>query len=234
MTSRFFYLSLICLAVITSCSKVQDFTVFGTVKGLKKGTLYLQKIKDSTLVNLDSLTVNGDPNFKFHTELKEPQILYLHLDKKDGSIYNDRIIFFAEPGEMNITTTLKGFDRKASITGSQNQVRWTQFEKINKQFNITNINLMQSSFKAQKNGRLETVSKYRDSIKTLQQRRYRYIGNFAITNKEYAIAPYLVLTQIPDASTSYLDTIYKSFPPKNQQSIYGKQLAKILQNRSKK
>ena len=147
---------------------------------------------------------------------------------------NDRIIFFAEPGEMRITTSLKDFDRKATIIGSKNQIKWTQFEKINKQFNITDINLIQNSFQAQKSGNQEAVLKYNDSINTLLKRRYRYIGNFAVTNKEYPIAPYVVVTQMPDASVSYLDTIYKSFPTKIQQSLYGKQLAQLVQRRSQK
>lgn len=234
MISRFFFLVFICVAILSSCSKNQNFTVTGTVKGLKKGTLYLQQLKDSTLINLDSIVVDGSPNFKFSTELKEPQALYLHLDKKDASVYNDRIIFFAEPGEMRITTSLKDFDRKATIIGSKNQIKWTQFEKINKQFNITDINLIQNSFQAQKSGNQEAVLKYNDSINTLLKRRYRYIGNFAVTNKEYPIAPYVVVTQMPDASVSYLDTIYKSFPTKIQQSLYGKQLAQLVQRRSQK
>lgn len=225
-------LFILSITTLISCSKSDDFTVSGTVEGLKKGTLYLQTIQNNRIVSLDSIIINGNPDFKFTTSLKEPQALYLYLDKKDASVYDDRISFFAEPGEMSVTTSLKGFDKQASITGSKNHEKWIEFETINKQFNIVNINLIKNSLDAKKYGDQETVLKYNDSIKTLQLRRYRYIGNFAITNKELSIAPYIVVTQMPDASASYLDTIYKSFPIKIQQSIYGKQLVQILQSRA--
>ncbi len=228
---RVFILFFLSLVTLTSCSKNGNFTVTGTVKGLKKGTLYLQEIQDTLLVNLDSLQVDGNPDFEFTTDLKEPQIMYLHLDKKDASDYDDRILFFAEPGEMTITTSLKDFERFAAIIGSNNQIKWNDFQKINAQFNDQNLDLIKNSFDAQKSGNQEAILKYDDSLNQLLLRRYRYTGNFAITHKDFEIAPYIVLTQIPDASISYLDTIYKSFPQKTQKSMYGKQLKDLIQSR---
>ena len=41
---------------IFSCSKVEpNMAVTGQIKGLKKGTLYLQQLKDTMLVVLDSV-----------------------------------------------------------------------------------------------------------------------------------------------------------------------------------
>lgn len=37
-------------------------TVSGNVKGLKKGTLYLQKVNDTVLITVDSLQIKGDGN----------------------------------------------------------------------------------------------------------------------------------------------------------------------------
>lgn len=229
---RIVVLLILSLFIVSSCSKGGNFTVSGTVKGLKKGTLYLQKIEDTTLVNIDSLLVDGNPEFEFSTDLKEAQVLYLHLDKKDASGYDDRILFFAEPGEMNITTSLKNFEGFAAVIGSENQMKLAQFQKINKQFNDKNLDLIKASFDAQKSGDQETILKYDDSLNNLLQKRYKYTGNFAITNKELPIAPYIVVTQIPDAKVSYLDTLYKSMPNKTRKSMYGKQLKKLIESRS--
>ena len=229
---RVFCLLFLSFITLISCTKSGDFTLTGTVKGLKKGTIYLQKIQDTVLVNLDSLVIDGNPDFEFATDLKEPQVLYLHLDKKDASEYDDRILFFAEPGEISITTSLKNFESFAAITGSQNQVKWQEFHKINDKFNDKNLDLIKDSFTAQKSGDQEAILKYDDSLNSLLQRRYRYTGNFAITNKEMPIAPYLVITQIPDASVKYLDTIYKSLPVKMQASLYGEQLKELISSRT--
>ena len=64
----------------------------GTVEGLRKGTLYLQKVQDSLLVSIDSLVVDGSPEFQFVTEVESPEIYYLYLNKEDGDSQNDRIL----------------------------------------------------------------------------------------------------------------------------------------------
>lgn len=229
---RVFLLLFGLLMSTVSCSKSGDFVVSGTVKGLKKGTLYLQQVQDTTLVNLDSLLVDGNPDFELAASLKEPQVLYLHLDKKDATEFDDRISFFAEPGEMTITTKLKNFEGAAVIAGSQNQKMWQEYQKMNRQFNDKNLDLLKDSFNAQKSGDQEAILKYDDSLQNLLTRRYRYTGNFAITHKENPVAPYLVITQIPDASVTYLDTIYKSLPPKIKESKYGSQLKGLIKSRS--
>ena len=193
-------------SLLFSCSRTADLKLTGTVKGLKKGTLYLQRLQDTILVTVDSLIVDGDPDFEFYADLKEPEVLYLHLDKVDASGYDDRIRFFAEPGEMNIITSLKNFESFAAITGSQNQVKMNEFLKMSIKFNSKNLDLLKASFDAQKSGDQEEIQKYDDSLQILLKSKYRYTGNFAATNKDLAVAPYLVITEIPDATIPYLDT----------------------------
>ncbi|MEM7382644.1 MAG: DUF4369 domain-containing protein, partial [Bacteroidota bacterium] len=87
--------------------------VTGNVKGLKKGTLYLQHIPDSVLVTVDSLTIAGDGNFNFEIPLDHAEIFYLYLDKTDNNDINDRITFFGEPGTITINTAWNTFDTQA-------------------------------------------------------------------------------------------------------------------------
>ncbi len=227
---RFLQLFLIA-SLILSCSKSGNFTVTGNVNGLKKGTLYLQRVQDTMLINIDSLVVDGDANFEFVTELKEPEVLYLYLDKKDESGYDDRIPFFAEEGEMIITTSLKNFESFAAIIGSENQMKWKEFKEMNKRFNDKNLDLLKASFEVRREGIEEEILAYDDSLQALLQRKYRYTGNFVATNAALEIAPYLVLTQIPDANITYLDTLYKRFPRKIKKSKYGKQLKDLVETR---
>lgn len=218
-------------SLLFSCSRTADLKLTGTVKGLKKGTIYLQKLQDTVLVTVDSLIVDGDPDFEFYAELKEPEVLYLHLDKVDASGYDDRIRFFAEPGEMNIITSLKNFESFAAITGSQNQVKMNEFLKMSIKFNSKNLDLLKASFDAQKSGDQEEIQKYDDSLQILLKSKYRYTGNFAATNKDLAVAPYLVITEIPDATIPYLDTLYGRFPKKIKSSKYGRELQKLIKVR---
>lgn len=218
-------------SLLFSCSRTADLKLTGTVKGLKKGTIYLQRLQDTILVTVDSLIVDGDPDFEFYADLKEPEVLYLHLDKVDASGYDDRIRFFAEPGEMNIITSLKNFESFAAITGSQNQAKMNEFLKMSIKFNSKNLDLLKASFDAQKSGDQEEIQKYDDSLQILLKSKYRYTGNFAATNKDLAVAPYLVITEIPDATIPYLDTLYGRFPKKIKSSKYGRELQSLIKAR---
>ena len=62
-------LSLISLTLFIICcnSDQNKMIVSGSVDGLRKGTIYLQKEIDSTIVSLDSLKISGNSNFKLNT-----------------------------------------------------------------------------------------------------------------------------------------------------------------------
>ena len=55
-------ISLIILALFIICcnSDQNNMIVSGNVDGLRKGTIYLQKEIDSTIVSLDSLKIRGN------------------------------------------------------------------------------------------------------------------------------------------------------------------------------
>ncbi|WGK65030.1 DUF4369 domain-containing protein [Croceiramulus getboli] len=224
-------LSLFILILIVSCSQKKDFTLSGTVSGLKKGTLYLEKLQDTLLVRLDSVVIDGDPAFELATELKEPEVLYLHLEKKDASDYDDRILFFAEPGEMTLTTSLENFERQAAITGSENQAKLEEYTAMIMRFNDRNLDLLKASFEAQQKDENEAILAADQQMQALTKRRYLYTVNYALNNKNLEIAPYLALSEIFDANVTYLDTIYKSLAPKVQRSRYGKELKDFIKDR---
>ena len=102
----------------------------GHVDGLKKGTLLLQRIEDTLLVSVDSVMVNGDSNFEFSKEIESPEIYYLYLRLKDGTLIDERIPFFAEPGEISIKTSLKNLAVNARVEGSKNQDALNDYKKL--------------------------------------------------------------------------------------------------------
>jgi len=102
-----FSISLIALILITGCepkpkSNIDNMIVKGRIEGLRKGKLYLQKMEDTLLVNIDSTLVKGTPNFSFETPIKTAEIFYLYLDKEDGDSLNDRILFFGKKEQLKL------------------------------------------------------------------------------------------------------------------------------------
>lgn len=220
-------LLLLFIFFIVSCGKKEhDLTVKGQIEGLKKGTIYLKKANDSTLVNVDSLVINGSAEFELYSDLDSPEIFFLYLDKNSSE--NDRITFFADKGITEINTTLKNFVFDAKINGSEQQKKLEEYQLIISRLNGRDLDLIKANFDAQKNRdttKLDSIKKqYDKSIK----RKYLYTVNFALNNKDSEIAPYLALTEIYNAKVSFLDTINNSLTPKVKSSKYGKKLQRFI------
>lgn len=218
---------LLSICLMLSCGEKQhDLTVKGQIKGLKKGTIYLKKVNDSLLINVDSLVINGNSNFELHSNIDSPEVFFLYLDK--NSTKNDRITFFADKGITEISTTLKDFVYDAKINGSKQQKKLEEYRTIISRLNGQNLDLIKENFEAQKAGdsaKLDSIQKQYD--KTIK-RKYLYTVNFALNNKDSEIAPYLALTEIFDANINLLDTINNSLTQKVKVSKYGIELQSYI------
>lgn len=232
MTKLYKTLSLIIIVVLAvSCGKDNNanFTLKGTVKGLKKGVVYLQKDGDSSIVDLDSMVITGQPEFTLQTNLEEPILLYLKLFKNDGEEHY--IPFFADKGITEINTTLKKFNYDSKITGSKQHLLLEEYLGIVSQFNNKNLEVIEASFNAQKdNDSIAQDSLYKVADQLIK-RKYAYTIQFAINNKDSEIAPYLALYETRNANPIYVDSIYNSLTSEIKNSFYGKKLKDAIAER---
>ena len=196
--------------------------VSGNIDGLKKGTIYLQKQQDSIIVSIDSILLEGNSNFKLETEINEPDIYYLYLDKNDGDSLNDIITFFGNNGEINIKTSLKNFDSSYEISGSKNTELLQEYFSIIRKFNLQNLDLLEIFYKAQIENNQAKIDSVNTQIENLIKRKYLYTLNFATNNSEFEISPYLAVSQIADANQEFLLKLYDTLPEKIKNSKYGK------------
>lgn len=225
-------LFILVLIFVAACSnKETNLEIEGRVQGLKKGTIYLQKIEDTSLVTVDSVRIDGRENFTFETFVESPQVMYLYLNKKDNNTYNDRIMFFAEPGKMVINTTLKNFEGDVVVEGSENHRKLMEYKTMIQRFNDRNLELIQKNLQAQQQENLEVQDSTNKEFENLIRRRYLFTVNFALNNKDREIAPYLAISEIYDANLKYLDTIYTSLTPQVKESLYGQSLEEFLEER---
>jgi hypothetical protein len=210
-----------------SCNKEEAKTnlqLTGTIKGLKKGTLYIQRVVDTSLIAIDTIIIDGASTFETNLKLDSAEMLYLFLDRGVTNSMDNNILFFAEPGKINIDTNLDSYIASAKITGSKNQEKYEEYQKINSRFRDENLDMIEKKFNALKNNN----SKILDSLSAKQdnntKRKYLFATNFAINNRDYEVAPYIALSEIYDINLKYLDTIQKSMSPKVAKSFYGKKL----------
>lgn len=215
------------LFLICSCGKKQhDLTVKTKIKGLQKGVVYLKKVKDTALITVDSVAVNGISEFELYSDLESPEVFFLYLDKNSSE--NDRIPFFADKGITEINTTLKNFVFDAKINGSAQQKIWDDYKLMMSRFSEQNLNLIKAHFEAQKNGDSTKFKNLQKESDNLLKRRYLYTVNFALNHKDSEVAPYLALTEIYNAQVKYLDTISTSLSPEIKASKYGKELQSFI------
>lgn len=203
----------------------------GNIKGLKKGRIYLQKLKDSSFINLDSTLIDGVSLFNFKEVIDEPEVLYLYLKLKDGSLKDVRLPFFAEASEMNINTDLKNFVLGARITGSVNQNKVNEHQKIIDRFSDKNLELIEQRFKATQRSDDSLISEIETKQRNLISSKYLATVNFSIRNKHLEVAPYLMLNVVPNINEKYLDTVYQSLSPEIKDSKYGKTLGNLIKTR---
>ena len=231
-----FLIFLFALILISGCetkvkSNIDNMIVKGKIEGLRKGKLYIQKIEDTLLVNIDSTLIKGTPNFSFEIPIDTAEIFYLYLEKEDGDSLNDRILFFGEKGTIEINTLLKTFDSSAEIKGSKNQELLQEYLSFNKKFNQQNLKLIEGFYKAQLKKNSKQSDSLQQKIDNLLRRRYLYTINFAVQNTNQNIAPYLALTQVYDANLSLLDSIAIKMTPEVKNSKYGIEFVNYLEER---
>ena len=100
-------------------------------------------------------------------------------------------------------------------------------------FKDKNLDLIKDNLEAHKSqDSLEIDSSFK-AYNNLVIRKYLYTINFAINNKESEVAPYLAVSEIPDANVKYLDTINNSLSPEIKSSKYGKALQELIAQRKK-
>jgi hypothetical protein len=209
--------------ILFACSseKDGDMVVEGNIKGLKKGTLYLQKINDTAVVSVDSVAVFGDGNFRVTDNVISPEIYYLTFK---GNTADKRILFFGNKGTITINDNMDTFGFDPEIIGSENQLVFNKFLKINDQFKNQRLQFIKKEFDAAKSKNSDSIDKVKTDFKRMIRRKYLFTANFALTNSDSEAAPYIALTELYDANIKLLDTINKALSVKVRKSKYGKRL----------
>ena len=190
--------------------------------------MYVQRVNNNKLIALDTIAIDGNSNFETNIELKSPEMLYLFLDRGVSNSLDNNLLFFAEPGNVNIDTNLENYIADAKVTGSKNQDLYYEFKKVDNRFQEEELGLIEKKFNAIKSNNEKEIATITAKQESNIKRKYLYATNFIINNKEYEVAPYLALSEIYDINMKYLDTIQKSLTPKVSKSLYGKKLTEYI------
>jgi Domain of unknown function (DUF4369) len=230
-------IGLLVALLVFSCGKEStkkgNLEITGKVKDLKQGKLYIAQIVDTTVKVIDTIKFDGEDTFETKIEISEPQMLYLVLDRGNTKSVDNQIPFFAEPGKMTIDTKLKEFFNAAKISGSKNHDLYEKFKTYKSVITNEELALTEKEIKIKLQKTNESLEDIEAQRQKLMLRKYLTTTNFAFNHKENEITPYLVLTEMPNATTSILDTINNSLKGKAKNSMYGKKLNELVKELKK-
>ena len=213
------------VAFACSSKKEGNMIVKGQIKGLKKGTLYLQKMNDTLLVSVDSLALLGDDKFILTDNVESPVMYYLTFD---GNTTDKHIMFFGEEGEITINDNIEEFGFKPEIKGSKNQEVMDEYRKINQRFLEQRLDFVKKEVEARQSQDEAQIQQIEEDYKKMIRRRFLFSTNFAIANADSEAAPYIALSELYDANIQLLDTINNSLTDRVKNSEYGKRLQKFV------
>ncbi|MEE4000891.1 DUF4369 domain-containing protein [Tenacibaculum sp. FZY0031] len=213
------------VAFACSSKKEGNMVVKGQIKGLKKGTLYLQKMKDTVLVSVDSMALLGDDKFILTDNVESPVIYYLTFN---GNTTDKHIMFFGEKGEITINDKIEEFGFKPEIKGSKNQEVMDEYRKINQRFIDQRLDFVKKEVEARQAQDEVQLEQVEADFKKMIRRRFLFSTNFAIANADSEAAPYIALSELYDANIQLLDTINNSLTDNVKNSEYGKRLQKFV------
>ena len=214
------------LLLIVACSQEKELgnmVVQGKIKGLKKGTLYLQKMSDTTIVSVDSIRLFGTDTFTLSNNISSSEMYFLSIEGNQNILS-----FFGEKGTITVNDQLEKFGIAPLIEGSNNQNIMEKYKKIASKFQGKQLDLLAANIQAQKENDLETSQTLRKQAEKQNLKKYIYTINFALNNADTEAAAYITLTELVNANIKYLDSINNSLSEKVQQSYYGKKLAKFV------
>ena len=214
------------LLLIVACSKEKELgnmVVQGKIKGIKKGTLYLKKMRDTLVISVDSIRLFGKDTFTLTDNISSPEMYFLSLDQNQSTLS-----FFGEEGTISINDKVEKFGVSPVIEGSSNQKILENYRVTASKFQAKQLDLLAANMQAQKEKDLETSQSLRKQAEKQNLKKYIYTINFALNHADTEAAAYITLTELVNANIKYLDSINNSLSEKVQQSYYGKKLADFV------
>lgn len=229
---KLLFISIVTLSLL-ACSENKtsyNLHIEGRISDLKLGKIYLQAVRDSSLVNLDSAKFEGKhENFKLKAQLEEPELMLLVLKKHNNDDYIESISFFAEEGTYNIEAKVTDFTKAKISSTSRNQEKLEELRSIIKGFNNQDLELVEEEFKLKSQNK--NLDDFEKKKRGMERRRYLYLVNFALKNKDLELAPFTLLSEGNNLNIKYLDTVYTSLDQNIKRSKYGIELKELIEYR---
>lgn len=213
---------------VVSCGMAKDeFSIKGSISGVDKGKVYLQKIVNGQPKNIDSVDVTNG-SFSFKGKITTPDVRLLRLNEQE---------YFAQFFLDNSSITIKAKKdslRNTKISGSPTQdifqIYINEMEKLNK-----DIMTLQGKFQnAMATGNTNEAEKAKIDYQAMVDNNKIFTKNFVKEHANSVVSPYITLLQLVEqVDVAELESIAANFAPEISNSEYVIKLKEIIEARKK-
>ncbi len=208
-------------------AKGGNFTLSGTLKGLKKGTkLYLSHKYDNKAFT-DTI-VAAEEKFNFKGNTPEPNMYWIEVANKPENV----LLFFVDKGNVTIQGSLDAFEH-IEVKGGSTQEDYNTYTNIIKAADLKKAIMIEA---------LNKLQATNDTLKILEKLlEYQQIDNetanqmttFIAAHPASAVSGYIIAFFPTEKTYTALDSIYSLLDPALRDTKYGKIAAeKISQVKS--
>ena len=226
--------------VLVSCKKLADgeYEITGNVKGMKTGTVYLEKQSPMGMGTQPVDTVKIiDGKFVIKGKTKETEISFIQIEKLQG-----KIPFILEGGEIEITVDKDSLFKSISV-GTYSNDKFTKFNdesnKIQKrlqkkvtEFQNKNMAIINE---AQKNNDTLTMSKLRDEYEFIQKDITDYTFTYPKTHPKSFISVLIIQMMVNNPKyAKEIEPLYNSLDESLKKTKPGKSIKSGIDASKKK
>ncbi len=211
------------LALISCKSSKNEYSIKGSIAGIEKGKVYLQKIVDGKPVSIDSTDIVSG-KFTFIGKMEMPDLRLLRLDKQTHFAE-----FFLDNASITVIAN-KDSLRSTKITGSPSQdifrIYINEMEKLNK-----DVNTLRGKYQsAVSSGNTNEADKAKIDYQAMIDNNKVFTKNFVKEHSNSVVAAFIAFAQLANqVDIAELDAITSKFPAEISKSEYVLKLKELIQ-----
>ncbi|MGV9003578.1 redoxin domain-containing protein [Flavobacterium sp.] len=219
--------------VAISCKNKEEYTISGSIDGMKSGTVYLEKLSENGMSTIAVDTVKVlDGKFEIKGKALEPSIHFIQIDKLEG-----KVLFILENGDIDITVDKDSvFKSKMGGTYSNDEFYTfnEQLAKLQKKSQGKIVKFQQENMakmtEAQKNNDTIVMNSLRNEIKALRSESTGFMNSYPKTHPKSFISILLLENMLnnPDIKITDVEKTFNSLEESLKKSTAGKKVTETI------
>lgn len=214
------------MAAISCQSAKDEYSIKGSIDGVEKGKVYLQKLVDGQPKTVDSTDIAGG-KFSFKGKMEIPDFRVLRLNDREYFAQ-----FFLDNASVTVAAK-KDSLRATKITGSPTndvfRLYVTEMDKLSKEIS----GLQQKYQEAMSTGNTEAGDKAKIDYQAMIDNNKVFTKNFIKEHSNSVVAPFILMQLVSQLESNDVEEMVSKFAPEIDKSEYVVKLKEYIQEQKK-